>query len=151
MADKVIIKRYANRRLYNTESSSFVNLMDISDIIRRGDQVEIVDLNTDEDLTAYILTQILLEEAKKKKILLPASLLHVAIRFGNNVLAEFFDKHLLESIKHYASYKNIADDQFRKWLNLTSNISAKSKETVEKINPISKIRKRLFKNDEDKA
>ena len=117
MIKKVLIKRYPNRRLYNTETSSFINLNQIAEIIREGHQVEVQDIQTKEDITAYVLTQILLDEAKNKKTLLPTSLLHLAIGYGQTVLAEFFDKHLQETIERYAQYKSSADELYRKWLN----------------------------------
>lgn len=68
MTDKLIIKKYNNRRLYDTEKNSYVTLSQVSDVIKQGRQVEVVDAKTKEDVTAFILTQVLLEEAKKGKL-----------------------------------------------------------------------------------
>jgi polyhydroxyalkanoate synthesis repressor PhaR len=116
MAEKVLLKKYANRRLYNTEKSSYVNLVEVGDLIREGREVQIIDAKTEEDVTAFILTQIIVEEAKKKNSLLPVSLLHLFIQFGENVLGEFFDQYLELSIRNYIAFKKTFDDQFRKWL-----------------------------------
>ena len=66
MPNRVKLKKYANRRLYDMEKSKYVTLNQVADLIRQGRQVEVVDAKTKEDVTAFILTQIILEEAKKK-------------------------------------------------------------------------------------
>ena len=63
MPEKVILKKYANRRLYDTERSAYVTLNEVAELIKTGRQVEVIDAKTKEDVTAFILTQILLEEA----------------------------------------------------------------------------------------
>ncbi len=72
MDDKVRLKKYTNRRLYDTEKSQYVTLSQVAKIIKEGRSVEVIDVKTSEDVTSFILTQIVLEEAKRKKILLPA-------------------------------------------------------------------------------
>ena len=65
MPETRIIKRYANRKLYDTEHSRYVTLDQISEMIRNGDDVKIVDNKTKEDLTSVTLAQIIFEEEKK--------------------------------------------------------------------------------------
>ena len=91
---KVVLKKYPNRRLYDTERNAYVTLTHEGDLIRQGRQVEVIDASTHEDVTACVLTQIVLEEAKKKNLLLPGSLLHLFIRYGETVVNEFFEKYL---------------------------------------------------------
>ena len=91
MPAKVVLKKYANRRLYDTEKRAFVSLAQIAELVKQGREIEISDDKTGEDVTAFILTQIVLEEAKKKTLLLPVSLLYLLIRYGDGVLSEFFD------------------------------------------------------------
>ena len=74
MAEKIILKKYANRRLYDTDKSKYVTLNEVAERIRNGQQVEVVDAKTKADVTASILTQIVLEEAKKENVLLPVPL-----------------------------------------------------------------------------
>jgi len=74
------IKRYANRKLYDTEASEYVSLSDIAALVRRGDTVEVVDNATGEDLTAQTLTQIILEEGKEGRDVIPSDLLHQLLR-----------------------------------------------------------------------
>jgi polyhydroxyalkanoate synthesis repressor PhaR len=135
MTKKVLIKKYANRRLYDTDKSEYVTLNQVSDLIRGGKVVTVVDVKTGEDVTAFILTQIVVEEAKTKNILLPAPLLHVIIQYGDNILKEFFEKYLMKTIDNYLIYKNEMDAQFRKWLDLSTDLSAKAKEAMENLSP----------------
>lgn len=74
------IKRYDNRKLYDTEASEYVSLSDIAGLVRSGETVEVVDNATGEDRTAQTLTQIILEEGKNGHELLPSDLLHTLLR-----------------------------------------------------------------------
>jgi len=124
--DAVVIKKYANRRLYDTEGSAYVTLNQVADMIRGGRQVQVVDARTGEDVTAFILAQIIMEHAREKNILMPSPLLHLIIRYGDNILEEFFEKYLEQVLKNYLAYKNAMDDQFKKWLDLGMDISQKT-------------------------
>jgi polyhydroxyalkanoate synthesis repressor PhaR len=114
----VLFKKYSNRRLYNTEKSAYVTLNDVAALIREGKWVEVKDADSGEDVTAFTLTQIVMEEAKKRNALLPVPLLHLLIRYGETLLADFFDKYLEKMIQSYVSYKKAADEQFNKWLEI---------------------------------
>jgi polyhydroxyalkanoate synthesis repressor PhaR len=119
----VTLKKYSNRRLYDTEASKYVTLDDVGDMIKAGRRVSILDAKTSEDVTAFILTQILLEETKKKNILLPVSVLHQIIQFGDNVLGEFFEKYLQRAIQNYLDYKQAFDKQMKQWLDMGMDMS----------------------------
>jgi polyhydroxyalkanoate synthesis repressor PhaR len=133
MTEKLTIKKYVNRRLYDTEKSIYITLDDISRIIREGREVNVVDAKTKEDVTAFILTQIILEESRRKNSLLPVPLLHLIIQYGENVLSEFFDKYLQQTLKNYLAYKTHADDQFKKWLDIGSDLSQITQKTLSEI------------------
>ncbi len=129
MAEKILIKKYANRRLYDTEKSAYITLNQLAEMIKEGRQVEVIDAKTREDVTAFILTQIILEAAKQRNALLPAPLLHLIIQYGGNILQDFFDNHLQQTLNNYLIYKKTADEQFAKWLDMgmdLSNIAQKS-------------------------
>jgi len=126
MAERVLLKKYANRRLYDTEKSTYVTLAQVSDLIKKGRKVEVIDAKTEEDVTAFILTQIIVEEAKNQKTLLPVPLLHLIIEYGEDVLREFFEKYLELTIKNYLNYKMTLDEQFKRWLDIGSNLSGLS-------------------------
>jgi polyhydroxyalkanoate synthesis repressor PhaR len=114
--EELLLKKYNNRRLYDTEKSAYITLDEVTDMIRRGRTVKVIDAKTQENVTSAILTQIILEEARKKKYLLPAPLLHLVIQYGENVLTDFFEKYLEQTIKNYLVFRDMADDQFKKWL-----------------------------------
>jgi polyhydroxyalkanoate synthesis repressor PhaR len=121
MADKVVLKKYANRRLY--DRSAYVTLDEVANMIKAGKEVRAVDAKTKEDVTEFILTQIILEKARKKNALLPVPLLHMIIRYGDNVLGEFFEKYLEVIIKNYLTYKSKVDEQYKKWLHFGMDLS----------------------------
>ena len=123
MPDKVKLKKYGNRRLYDMEKSAYVTLNQVADLIRQGRQVEVVDAKSKEDVTASILNQIILEEAKNKNILLPVPVLHLIIQYGDNVLGEFFEKYLQQMIQTYLAHRHAVDDQFKKWLEMGQDFS----------------------------
>lgn len=136
MTEKVVFKKYANRRLYNTEKSAYVTLNEVADFIRQGRQVMVLDAKTKEDVTGFILTQIILEEARKKNALLPVPLLHLVIQFGDNILGEFFEKYLQQIVQNYLSHKSAYDEQFNQWLKLGMNLSEMTQKTVTEISPL---------------
>ena len=88
MAETRIIKRYANRKLYDTEHSRYVTLDQISEMIRNGDDVKIVDNKTKEDLTTVTLAQIIFEEEKKQRSFLPLGAMRNIIQSGGEWFAE---------------------------------------------------------------
>ncbi len=116
--DKVKFKKYANRRLYDTERSRYVTLKQVAEIIRQGRRVEVIDAQTKEDVTAFILTQIVMEESKKNNNLLPIPLLHLSIQYGETILREFFEKYLQQTLESYLTHKAAVDDHFSKMLDL---------------------------------
>lgn len=133
--ETVLVKKYANRRLYDTVQSKYVIIQELREIIKSGKMVKVIDVNTEEDVTAFILTQILLEEAKKKNALLPESLLHLIICYGDNVLSDFFERYLQKVINNYLHQKSMFDEQFGKMLDLGMDISGMAKKTMDGMTP----------------
>jgi polyhydroxyalkanoate synthesis repressor PhaR len=88
----ITIKRYQNRKLYDTQNSTYVTLDDIGAMIRHGDDVKVIDNKNKDDLTSVTLTQIIFEEEKKKKSLLPLATLKNIIRDGGGVFLDFVNK-----------------------------------------------------------
>jgi polyhydroxyalkanoate synthesis repressor PhaR len=88
MPETRIIKRYANRKLYDTEHSRYVTLDQISEMIRNGDDVKIVDNKSKEDLTTVTLAQIIFEEEKKQRSFLPLAAMRNIIQSGGEWFAE---------------------------------------------------------------
>lgn len=84
----VIIKKYANRRLYNTETSSYITLDHLAAMTREGRDFKVVDAKTDEDITHNVLTQIIMEEESRGQTLLPVSFLRQLIAlYGDSMQA----------------------------------------------------------------
>jgi len=135
MAETMLLKKYPNRRLYDTEKSAYVTLSQVAEMIKQGRQVEVRDVETKEDVTAFILTQIVLEEAKKKTLLLPVSLLYLLIRYGDSVLSEFFDNYLEQTLKNYLAYKSAMDSQFQTWLELGHDFSTLTQKALANFTP----------------
>ncbi len=137
MAEKLLIKKYTNRRLYDTEKSTYVTLNQVAEAIKQGRDVEVIDAETKADVTAFILTQIVLEEAKKKTSFLPVSLLYLIIRYGETGLSEFFEKYLEQTFKNYMAYKAAVDEQFREWLDMGMDLSGMLQKTMEGFAPFN--------------
>ena len=74
-SDKVTIKKYANRRLYDTESSSYITLDRLAEMVREGREFEVVDAKTGEDITRQVLTQIIVDEEARGSTMLPVNFL----------------------------------------------------------------------------
>jgi len=81
-----VIKRYPNRKLYDTEAKRYITLDGIAKLIRQGEEVVVIDHTTDEDLTAVTLTQIIFEQEKKKGGFLPKSVLTGLVQAGGDTL-----------------------------------------------------------------
>lgn len=81
-----IIKRYENRKLYDTESRKYISLEEIASLVRQGVDVKVIENNTEADITAQTLTQVIFEEGKKGRNPLSTEILHEVIRWGNTVL-----------------------------------------------------------------
>ncbi|MEM9060913.1 MAG: polyhydroxyalkanoate synthesis repressor PhaR [Pseudomonadota bacterium] len=83
---KIVIKKYANRRLYNTAKSSYVTLDDLSQMVRHGDDFAVFDAKSGEDITRSVLTQIIVEEEAKEQNMLPTKFLRELIRLYGDPL-----------------------------------------------------------------
>jgi polyhydroxyalkanoate synthesis repressor PhaR len=81
-----VIKRYPNRKLYDTEAKQYITLDGIAELIREGEEVTIIDHKTNEDLTAVTLTQIIFEQEKKQSGFLPKSVLTGLVRTGGDTV-----------------------------------------------------------------
>lgn len=102
----ILIKKYGNRRLYDTVGSRYVNLEDIARFIREGSDVRVVDAETGLDLTRVVLTQIITEDAKDKPTGLPLELLRQLIIASDEVRQEFVMWYLKSA---FDTYKKVQD------------------------------------------
>jgi polyhydroxyalkanoate synthesis repressor PhaR len=83
---KVVIKKYANRRLYDTESSSYITLDRLAEMVREGREFEVVDAKTGDDITRQVLTQIIVDEEARGSTMLPVNFLKQLIGLYGNSL-----------------------------------------------------------------
>jgi polyhydroxyalkanoate synthesis repressor PhaR len=97
----VIIKKYGNRRLYDTAESRYINLEDVAALVRKGADVQIVDAKTAEDLTRSVLTQIIMEEAKDQRAGLPLELLRQLIIATDYAQQQFLSWYLRSAFETY--------------------------------------------------
>lgn len=98
---KVVIRKYENRRLYDTGHSRYVNLDEVAEMIRRGIDVEVVDARTGEDLTRVILTQIIVEEARDSESALPVDLLRQLVVASGRAGQQTFARYLSLAFESY--------------------------------------------------
>jgi len=90
----VVVKKYANRRLYNTEASSYVTLEDLAEMVRQGRDFVVYDAKSGDDITRGVLTQIIVEEEAKGRSLLPTSFLRQLIGFYGDSLQSVLPRYL---------------------------------------------------------
>lgn len=105
----IIIKKYANRRLYNTAKSSYVTLDDLSQMVRAGSDFAVFDAKTGDDITRSVLTQIIVEEEGKDQNMLPANFLRELIKLYGDPLQGVVPSYLDASMQAFS--KN--QDQIR--------------------------------------
>lgn len=114
-AKAAVVKKYANRRLYNTATSSYVTLDELSQMVRRGEEFLVYDAKTGEDITRSVLTQIILEEDSKGRNLLPIGFLRHLIGFYDDSLQSFLPRYLELSMENFARHQ----DQMRGYMEQT--------------------------------
>lgn len=136
MTEHIVLKKYANRRLYDTEKSAYVTLNEVAEYIRQGRQVRIYDAKSNDDVTAFILTQIVLEQAKNKNALLPEAVLHMIIQYGDNLLGEFFEKYFMLTFQNFLNHKKAVDKQFQQWLEMGMHMSKSAQQRLSNLNPL---------------
>ncbi len=99
-SDPIVIKKYANRRLYNTASSAYVTLDDLSQMVKDGSDFVVHDAKSGENITRQVLTQIIFEEEAKGENLLPIDFLRQLIRFYGDSMQAFVPSYLQFSMEH---------------------------------------------------
>jgi polyhydroxyalkanoate synthesis repressor PhaR len=111
--ERVVIKKYANRRLYNTASSSYVTLEHLSDMVKKGVDFVVYDAKTNEDITRSVLTQIIFEEESQGQSLLPIQFLRQLISFYGDSMQSFLPSYLELSLATFAQQQERMRSQFQ--------------------------------------
>lgn len=109
----IIIKKYANRRLYNTAKSTYVTLDHLSAMVREGEDFVVYDAKTGEDITRSVLTQIIFEEEGKGASMLPATFLRQIIRLYGDTLQGFVPGYLEASMETFTRNQETMREQMR--------------------------------------
>jgi polyhydroxyalkanoate synthesis repressor PhaR len=109
-----VIKRYSNRKLYDTQESRYVTLEEIEEMIRTGREISVVDAASGEDLTSVTLTQIILENERTRRASLPAAFLHQLIKHGES-WQDFVQKSMRASMEGMVSSQRDMERIFRDW------------------------------------
>ncbi|MBA4274961.1 MAG: polyhydroxyalkanoate synthesis repressor PhaR [Alphaproteobacteria bacterium] len=101
--EPIVIKKYANRRLYNTDTSSYVTLDDLCEMVKSGSDFIVYDAKSGEDLTRQILTQIIFEQESRGQNLLPISFLRSLIGFYDDSIKEVLPHYLESTMQSFMS------------------------------------------------
>src|SRR5437870_12251730 len=109
-----IIKRYSNRKLYDTQESRYVTLEEIEEMIRGGKEISVVDAASGEDLTSVTLTQIILENERNHRSALPAAFLHQLVKHGE-AWQDFIQRSMKSSLEGVVSNQREMERVFREW------------------------------------
>lgn len=109
-----LIKKYPNRRLYDTEASKYITLTDLKNMIANGSCVKVLDTNSDEDITRSILLQIIIEAESAGEPMFSSETLQQIIRFYGGTLQGMFAKYFEESLQMFVRQQSQMKDAFGK-------------------------------------
>jgi polyhydroxyalkanoate synthesis repressor PhaR len=109
---KVTIKKYANRRLYDTESSAYITLDRLAQMVREGREFEVVDAKTGEDITRQVLTQIIVDEEARGSTMLPLNFLKQLIGLYGNSMETFVPQYLEAAMDAFQRNQSAVRDAF---------------------------------------
>ena len=138
-----VVKRYQNRKLYDTQDSCYVTLEDIRDMIKEGTDVQIIDNSTKEDLTSVTLAQIIFEEEKKTKGILPIQTFRQIIATGGEFLKDILQKSWESGIKEIQQVKTFVDKQVKPTETTTHSIPTVASEIRQLKSKIDLLEKKL--------
>ena len=109
---KVTIKKYANRRLYDTESSTYITLDRLAQMVREGREFEVVDAKSGEDITRQVLTQIIVDEEARGSTMLPLNFLKQLIGLYGNSMQNFVPQYLEAAMDAFSRNQSAVKDAF---------------------------------------
>jgi len=111
-SDKVTIKKYANRRLYDTESSAYITLDRLAQMVRDGREFEVLDAKSGDDITRQVLTQIIVDEESRGSTMLPLNFLKQIIGLYGNSMQNFVPQYLEAAMDALQRNQSAARDAF---------------------------------------
>ncbi len=122
--EPVIIKKYANRRLYNTAASSYVTLDHLSEMVREGTDFIVLDAKSGDDITRSVLTQIIFEQESRGQNLLPVTFLRKLIRFYGDQMQGFLPPYLEMSMESFSKGQEQMREQFSRTFGAATPMAA---------------------------
>lgn len=113
--DVIIVKKYANRRLYDTGKSSYVTLEDLAEMVREGLDFKVIDAKSEKDLTQSVLTQIIVEQESKEggAKLLPQNFLKEIIKFYGGNMEAFVPTYLEQAMQNFVQSQEQMQEQMK--------------------------------------
>lgn len=108
-----LIKKYPNRRLYDTKTSAYITLSDVKELVLKYENFKVLDAKTEEDLTRSILLQIILEEETGGLPIFTSELLAQLVRFYGNAMQGMFGKYLENNLKNFVDFQHKIQEQSR--------------------------------------
>ncbi len=112
--EPILIKRYENRKLYDSSRSTYITLDEIAGLVREGKEIRVVDAKTGEDLTRSTLAQIIMEGERHKKNLLPLSFMYQLIKYGESIQG-VFQEYLSGGFEAFLASQQEAQKRLREW------------------------------------
>ncbi len=145
--DPVVIKKYANRRLYNTGTSTYVTLEDLAEMVKRGEEFNVQDAKTGEDITHPVLTQIIFElENKDGQNMLPVSFLRQLISFYGDQMQMIVPSFLEQSMTAFAKEQERFREQMKSTIGQTPMDMMKVPATMKAFEEQTKRNMEMFQN-----
>jgi polyhydroxyalkanoate synthesis repressor PhaR len=126
---KIVIKKYANRRLYDTSASAYVTLEHLSELVRQGKEFTVQDAKTGEDLTRAVLAQIIFEQENRKEGVLPVSFLRQLIQFYGDSFQSMLPAYLELSMKSFTQQQ----EKWREYMTTALGSEEKAKAFDEQV------------------
>jgi polyhydroxyalkanoate synthesis repressor PhaR len=128
MSDERLIKKYANRRLYDASQSRHITLDDIRKLVIAGEKIKVVEDKTNEDITRLILLQVIADQEQFGRPILSTQLLESLIRFYGNSLQGFFSSYLEKSVETFMRQQEVVQTQLSRMIS-SAPLSAMSELT----------------------
>jgi polyhydroxyalkanoate synthesis repressor PhaR len=148
---QVLIRKYSDRRLYDTSSSRYVKLKDIARMVRDGIDVRVVDARSGKDLTHVVLTQIIVEDAREREIALPLQLLTQLVRASDKATHDFLSWYLNGTLDLYKKAQDTVQTRLSDAKNAVSSplefmrnlLSAQSPPSASHAGEVEELRRRV--------
>jgi len=143
MPDERLIKKYANRRLYDASQSRHITLEDIRALIVGGEKIKVVDDKTGEDITRHILLQVIADQEQFGRPILSTQVLESLIRFYGNAMQGFLSSYLEKSVETFMHQQDLMQSQISKLMN-NSPLNTMAELTRQNLEAWTKMQGNMF-------